>query len=96
MKTLIIAEAGVNHNGDLDIAKKLIDVAAESGADLVKFQTFNADRLVTESASKADYQILASDSYESQQTMLRKLEITQAMHHELINHSILRMNKKRQ
>ena len=90
MKTLIIAEAGVNHNGDLDIAKKLIDVAAESGADLVKFQTFNADRLVTKSASKADYQILASDSYESQQTMLRKIEITQVMHHELINHSILR------
>jgi N,N'-diacetyllegionaminate synthase len=90
LKTLIIAEAGVNHNGDLDIAKKLIDVAAESGADLVKFQTFNADRLVTKSASKADYQILASDSYESQQTMLRKIEITQVMHHELINHSILR------
>ena len=61
MKTLIIAEAGVNHNGDIEIAKKLIDIAAEAGADLVKFQTFNAERLVTESASKASYQILESD-----------------------------------
>ena len=56
MKVLIIAEAGVNHNGDINMAKKLIDVAADAGADLVKFQTFSADRLVTESASKADYQ----------------------------------------
>ena len=48
MKTLIIAEAGVNHNGDIEIAKKLIDVAADAGADLVKFQTFSADRLVTQ------------------------------------------------
>lgn len=90
MKTLIIAEAGVNHNGDIDIAKKLIDIAAEAGADLIKFQTFNANRLVTEGALKADYQILASDTTESQQTMLRKLELTEAMHHELINHCILR------
>jgi N,N'-diacetyllegionaminate synthase len=86
MKVLIIAEAGVNHNGDLDIAKKLIDVAADAGADLVKFQTFNADRLVTESASKADYQKLSTDGVESQYTMLRKLELTEAMHHELIAH----------
>ena len=49
-KTLIIAEAGVNHNGDTQLAKRLIDVAAEAGADLVKFQTFNADRLVTRTA----------------------------------------------
>lgn len=90
MKTLIIAEAGVNHNGDIDIAKKLIDIAAEAGADLIKFQTFNANLLVTEGALKADYQILASDTTESQQTMLRKLELTEAMHHELINHCILR------
>ena len=53
MKTLIIAEAGVNHNGDLDMARQLIDVAARAGADLVKFQTFSADRLVTERAKKA-------------------------------------------
>jgi N,N'-diacetyllegionaminate synthase len=57
MKTLIIAEAGVNHNGDINLAKQLIDVAAEAGADLVKFQTFLADDLVTQSAPKADYQI---------------------------------------
>ena len=90
MKVLIIAEAGVNHNGDLDMAKKLIDVASDAGADLVKFQTFNADRLVTENASKADYQKLAGDNNESQQSMLRKLELTEAMHHELIAHCAMR------
>jgi N,N'-diacetyllegionaminate synthase len=86
MKVLIIAEAGVNHNGDIDMAKRLIDVAAEAGADLVKFQTFNADRLVTESASKAEYQKLSGDGNESQHKMLRNLELTEAMHHELIAH----------
>jgi N,N'-diacetyllegionaminate synthase len=90
MKVLIIAEAGVNHNGDIDMAKKLVDVASDAGADLVKFQTFNADRLVTESASKADYQKLAGDNNESQQSMLRKLELTEAMHHELIAHCAIR------
>jgi N,N'-diacetyllegionaminate synthase len=84
MKTLIIAEAGVNHSGDINIAKKLIDIAAHAGADLVKFQTFNADRLVTHGAAKADYQILATNNIESQRDMLRKLELTEAMHHELI------------
>jgi len=86
MKTLIIAEAGVNHNGDIELAKKLIDVAADAGADLVKFQTFSADRLVTQSALKAEYQVLATDKIESQHEMLRKLELTESMHHELINH----------
>ena len=86
MTVLIIAEAGVNHNGDISLAKKLIDIAADAGADLVKFQTFSADRLVTHSASKADYQKLATDNVESQHTMLRKLELTEAMHHELIAH----------
>jgi N,N'-diacetyllegionaminate synthase len=90
MKVLIIAEAGVNHNGDIDMAKKLIDVAAEAGADLVKFQTFNADRLVTESASKADYQKLEGGGNESQHAMLRNLELTEAMHHELISHCALK------
>jgi N,N'-diacetyllegionaminate synthase len=90
MKTLIIAEAGVNHNGDIEIAKKLIDVASEAGADLVKFQTFNADRLVTESTSKANYQKHAGDNNESQQAMLRKLELTEAMHHQLITHCAMR------
>ena len=86
MKTLVIAEAGVNHNGDIEIAKKLIDIAADAGADLVKFQTFSADCLVTQNASKAEYQILATDEIESQHAMLRRLELTEAMHHELINH----------
>ena len=64
-RTLIIAEAGVNHNGDLVLAKQLIDAAAEAGADLVKFQTFNADRQVTRTAKKADYQTQATDGNES-------------------------------
>lgn len=86
MKTLIIAEAGVNHNGDINMAKKLIDIAAQAGADLVKFQTFNADRLVTQGAAKADYQMLTTNNTESQYDMLRKLELTESMHHELIAH----------
>ena len=89
-RTLIIAEAGVNHNGDLGLAKQLIDVAAEAGADLVKFQTFNADRLVTRSARKADYQTLTTDGDESQHEMLRRLELTAEMHRELIAHCTAR------
>ena len=86
MRTLIIAEAGVNHNGDLGLAKQLIDAAAEAGADLVKFQTFNADRQVTRKAIKADYQIQATNSKESHHEMLRNLELTKDMHIELIGH----------
>jgi N,N'-diacetyllegionaminate synthase len=86
MKTLIIAEAGVNHNGDLKLAKQLIDVAAEAGADLVKFQTFNASRLVTRTAKKADYQTQNTNNKESQYEMLHKLELTTEMHHELIRY----------
>lgn len=85
-RTLIIAEAGVNHNGDLAMAKRLIEVAAEAGVDLVKFQTFSADRLATSSASKADYQAHSTDAGESQQAMLRRLELSSQMHHELISH----------
>ena len=85
-RTLIIAEAGVNHNGDLGIAKQLIDAAAEAGADLVKFQTFNADRQVTRTAKKAVYQTMTTDGNESQYEMLRRLELTELMHHELISH----------
>ena len=86
MKTLIIAEAGVNHNGDIGMARELIDVAAEAGADYVKFQTFTADRLVTVHAKKADYQSQAIGAVESQHTMLRKLELTRDMHEVLIAH----------
>ncbi len=85
-RTLIIAEAGVNHNGDLDLARKLIDAAAEAGADLVKFQTFSADRQVTRTAAKADYQTRTTDGNESQYEMLRRLELTGEMHKELIAH----------
>jgi N,N'-diacetyllegionaminate synthase len=85
-RTLIIAEAGVNHNGDLDLARQLIEAAAAAGADLVKFQTFNAKRLVTHGAKKADYQIKTSDSQESHHEMLRRLELSPDMHHELVAH----------
>lgn len=85
-KTLVIAEAGVNHNGDLVLARKLIDVAAEAGADWVKFQTFTADKLVTIHAKKADYQNQITDAGESQHAMIHKLELTREMHEVLIEH----------
>ena len=89
-QTLIIAEAGVNHNGDIELAKKLIDVAVNASADFVKFQTFNADRLATHAAKKADYQAQTTDRKETQHEMLRRLELTPAMHHELIAHCKMR------
>jgi N,N'-diacetyllegionaminate synthase len=87
MKTMIIAEAGVNHNGELELAKKLIQVAAKSGADFVKFQTFYADRLVTKKVRKAQYQMQNSQYSESQFEMLKNLELTETMHSELIEES---------
>lgn len=89
-RTLIIAEAGVNHNGDIEQAKQLIDAAAEAGADIVKFQTFTAGRLVTRTAQKADYQTQATDCKESQHEMLRRLELSVEMHEELIAHCAVR------
>ena len=85
-RTLIIAEAGVNHNGSIELARQLIDVAADAGADLVKFQTFNANRLVTQKAKKAEYQSQTTDSKESQYEMLRSLELSNEMHRELVEH----------
>ena len=85
-KTLIIAEAGVNHNGDLEMAKSLIGVAAECGADIVKFQTFNASRLTTSTAQKANYQKKLTDSKETQYEMLSRLELSEVDHLELIAH----------
>ncbi len=79
-RCLIIAEAGVNHNGDIKLAKRLIDEAATAGADMVKFQTFSADRLATVNAPKADYQNLTTEPVESQFHMLRNLELTSEMH----------------
>jgi len=84
--TLIIAEAGVNHNGSIETAGQLIETAAEARADLVKFQTFSADRLVTGSASKANYQLETTSTSESQLEMIRKLELSREMHEELIVH----------
>jgi N,N'-diacetyllegionaminate synthase len=89
-RTLIIAEAGVNHNGDLKLAMRLIDEAAAAGADLVKFQTFRASRQVTRMAKKADYQIQATGNLESQYEMLHRLELTEEMHHQLIAHCKMR------
>lgn len=86
MSTLVIAEAGVNHNGDLALARKLVDVAAAAGADLVKFQTFDARRLATPSAAKADYQIASTGAAESQLEMLSRLELSEQAHRELIAH----------
>jgi N,N'-diacetyllegionaminate synthase len=84
-KTLIIAEAGVNHNGDIQLAKKLIDAAANAGVDYVKFQTFKSDKLVSKNAEKASYQKEnTGDSSESQLKMLQKLELSEADHLELI------------
>ena len=86
-KTIIIAEAGVNHNGDIDTAKKLIDVASDAGADYVKFQTFKAERLVSPSAQKAKYQIKNDRNCDdSQLNMLKKLELSDADHKELISY----------
>ena len=82
----VIAEAGVNHNGDVNLAKKLIDAAADAGADVVKFQTFVADKVVITTAAKADYQLLSTGSDDSQFDMLKKLELSPTMHEELIKH----------
>ncbi len=83
----VIAEAGVNHNGDIALARKLIYAAADAGADAVKFQTFKADRLTTASAPKAEYQTRLTDAAESQQEMLRKLELSENSHVELLKHA---------
>lgn len=84
-KVLIIAEAGVNHNGDINLAKKLVDAAAAAGVDYVKFQTFNAKKLVSKNAQKAEYQKANStDAGESQLSMLQKLELSKKDHLVLI------------
>lgn len=82
-KVFIIAEAGVNHNGDLDIAKRLVDEAVKAGVDAVKFQTFKAENLVCKHAEKAIYQKETTDAKENQFEMLKKLELTYEMHEEL-------------
>jgi N-acetylneuraminate synthase len=83
----IIAEAGVNHNGNFDLALKMIEVAAEAGADAVKFQTFSAIKLANSRAPKADYQKRTTNSEESQLEMLQKLELSHECHYELKEHA---------
>lgn len=87
MSVFVVAEAGVNHNGSLELAHRLIDVAADARADAVKFQSFRADLLVDPSAPKADYQARRGDAGESQHAMLRKLELTRSDHESLIEHA---------
>src|SRR4051812_21299986 len=84
--TYIIAEAGVNHNGDLGMAKRVIDVASEAGVDAVKFQTFKAEKLVSLKAPKASYQPRNTGAGESQFEMIRKLELDEQAHVTLIDH----------
>ena len=84
--TLIIAEAGVNHNGSMEYAKRLIDIASEADADYVKFQTFKAETLVTKIADKAEYQKEITDTDESQFAMIKKLELDRKTHEKLIDY----------
>ena len=90
MRVFIIAEAGVNHNGSLELAKKLIDVAVEAGVDAVKFQTFKTENLVSKDAVKAVYQKETTEAKESQFDMLKKLELDVQSHHELISYCQLK------
>ena len=85
-KVFIIAEAGVNHNGSITLAKKLIDEASRCGADAVKFQTFKAENLVTHNAEKAKYQKENTDKDESQFDMTKKLELDSRDHKELLSY----------
>ena len=85
-KVLIIAEAGVNHNGDLKLAKELIRVAAEAGADIVKFQTFQANAIASKVAGRADYQKENMKEDGSQIDMLKKLQLSEEDHLQLIEH----------
>lgn len=85
-RVFIIAEAGVNHNGSLEIAKALVDAAAQAGADAVKFQTFKTSNLVSKSAQKADYQKKTTGAAETQHTMLERLELNEYAHQSIIRH----------
>lgn len=85
-KTYIIAEAGVNHNGNIDIAIELINKAKEAGVDCIKFQTFKAEQIVTQKSPKANYQLLVTDSKESQYQMLKKLELRMEDYPVLLSH----------
>ncbi len=86
MRTFIIAEAGVNHNGNIETAKRMIDSAVDAGADAIKFQTFRAENLVSKNAPKAEYQKRNTDTAESQLDMLKRLELNREAHVELLDY----------
>ena len=90
-KTLIIAEAGVNHNGSLRLAKKLVNSAATAGADIIKFQSFETDQLTSKVSPKAKYQMKTTSKKESQYDMLKKYQLSYNDHLELKNYC----NKKK-
>ena len=85
-KVKIIAEAGVNHNGDINIAKRLVDEAVNAGADYIKFQSFKAENLVSRYAEKAEYQKKTTAENESQYEMIKRLELSREEHYELFNY----------
>ncbi|EAK9947402.1 N-acetylneuraminate synthase [Campylobacter lari] len=85
-KVVIIAEAGVNHNGDINIAKKLIEMASKAGADYIKFQTFKTELCISKNASKAHYQLQTTDKTESQFDMIKRLELNKQDHEILLEH----------
>ena len=90
METLVIAEAGVNHNGDLALALELVDKAKAAGADMIKFQSFSAHKIATRNARKASYQRRATSGSDEQLSMLRRLELSRTDHEKLFRHCMKR------
>ena len=93
--TLVIAEIGVNHNGDIELAKKLINIAHKAKSDIVKFQTFIAENLASPDAQKANYQKLNTNKLENQRDMLQKLELNHNDHYELMENKTKLVIKKK-